>query len=60
MICVRTDFWRGIIAGGVIGAVVSIMAGGRYKMQRKRDTGFFAKIAGERASKMIRGILRNT
>ncbi|MDF9407813.1 hypothetical protein L7E55_05475 [Pelotomaculum isophthalicicum JI] len=55
----RTDFWRGIIAGGIIGAVVSIMAGGRYKTQRKRDTGYFARMAGERASKMIRGILRN-
>lgn len=47
----RTDFWKGIVAGGVIGAVVSKMAGGR--MFRKSGAGrLFAKTAGERTTRI--------
>jgi len=56
----RTGFRKGIIAGGIIGAIASFMAGDKNKTQVKRDAGCLAKLVSEKASKMFRGKIKNS
>ena len=52
----RVGFWRGVITGSIIGAAISMMAGGRNKQERKGLLGYSSKQARTRAHRMLRGV----
>lgn len=49
----RTGFWKGVLTGSVITAVISMMAHGR---SRKDMLGQGVKQAGSRAHRVLRGV----
>jgi len=52
----RSGFWRGIVAGSIIGAAVSMLAGGKMVNQKKGLLGYSTGRAGSRARRMFRGV----
>ena len=52
----RSGFWRGIIAGSIIGAAVSMMAGGKTAHQKKGLLGYSTGRAGSEGRRMLKGI----
>ncbi|HBC91547.1 MAG TPA: hypothetical protein DCZ10_01215 [Pelotomaculum sp.] len=52
----RSGFWRGIIAGSIIGAAISMMAGSNRVSQKKGLLGYRTGRAGSRARRMFRGV----
>lgn len=55
----RTSFWRGVIAGGIIGAAISMMLGERQGHISKVMAGNGAKEVKSRAHKVIRGVAKS-
>lgn len=55
---VRNSFWRGIIAGSIMGAAISMMAGGRRRNERKSFLGYQPKQARTQAQRVLRGVTR--
>lgn len=54
----RTTFWRGMLAGGILGAAMSMMAtGGRSRKGKKSISGFTAR-GRTRADKMMRRVMK--
>ncbi|OPY57436.1 MAG: hypothetical protein A4E55_01628 [Pelotomaculum sp. PtaU1.Bin035] len=56
----RMDFWRGVITGSIVGAALSMMAGGKSVRERKGCLGLSSRHAGSRAYKTIRGMFKNS
>lgn len=52
----RAGFWRGVITGSIIGAAISMMAGGRNKQESKGLLGYASKQSRSRAHRMLRGV----
>lgn len=52
----RSGFWRGIIAGSIIGAAISMMAGGKMVNQKKGLLGCGTVRAGSRTRRMFKGV----
>jgi hypothetical protein len=52
----RSGFWKGVIAGSLIGAAISMMAGGKIVNQKKCLLGYSTGQAGMRARRMFRGV----
>lgn len=52
----RIGFWRGVITGSIIGAAISMMAGGRHKQKKEGFLGYNSKQARSRAHRMLRGV----
>ncbi len=55
----RTNFWRGVIAGGVIGAALCMMMGERRGYISKAMAGRSAREAGGRARRVMRGVAKS-
>lgn len=53
----RSSFWRGVITGTIIGATISMMAGGR-RQERKGILGYYPKQVRSRANRVLRGVSR--
>lgn len=51
-----SGFWRGIITGSIIGAAISMMAGGNMVNQKKSLLRYSTGRTGSRARKMFRGV----
>lgn len=54
----RSGFWRGIIAGSIIGAAVSMMAGGKMVSQKKGLLGYGSRRGDLKARRMFKGVSR--
>jgi len=52
------NFWRGIITGGIIGATISMMVGGRRFNTRRSILGISGKQARSRANRVLRGVTK--
>ena len=52
----RIGFWRGVITGSILGAAISMMAGGKHKTDSKGFLAHGSKQARSRAHKMFRGM----
>lgn len=52
----RASFWRGVITGSIIGAAISMMAGGWHKQEQKGILGYTSKRAKFRAHRVIKGV----
>lgn len=50
----RSGFWRGVIAGSIIGAAVSMMAGGKMVSQKKGFIGQRTRRSSARARRIIK------
>lgn len=55
----RSGFWKGVIAGSLIGAAVSMMAGSKMANQKKGLLGYSTGRAGARARRMFRGVSKS-
>lgn len=55
----RTSFWRGVIAGGIIGAALSMMVGERRGYISKAMVGRGAREAKSRAHIVLRGVTKS-
>lgn len=53
---VRTTFWRGVIAGGILGAAVSMMATGGIQRQGKKSILGYTARGRNRADRMMRRV----
>ncbi len=54
----RASFWRGVITGSIIGAVISMMAGGRQgDIKAMASSG--AREARGRAQRVFRGVSKS-
>lgn len=53
---VRTTFWRGIIAGSILGAAMSMMAGGMQRQGKKSILGYNSRKGRNRANRMMRTV----
>ena len=54
----RTSFWRGVITGSIIGAVISMMVGCRGQMSRAMSSDGAMEAKG-RARRVFRGVSRS-
>lgn len=54
----RSGFWRGIITGSIIGAAVSMMAGGKMVSRKKGLLGYTTGRRGLKARRMFKGVSR--
>ncbi|HOV79525.1 MAG TPA: hypothetical protein PK728_05410 [Bacillota bacterium] len=52
----RASFWKGVIAGGILGATISMMVGGRHKKEKIDLSGYSPKMVKSRAHKVLRGM----
>ncbi|MDD2443064.1 MAG: hypothetical protein PHS52_00985 [Desulfotomaculaceae bacterium] len=52
------NFWRGIITGGIIGATISMVVGGRRAQARRSILGMSSKQARSRANRVLRGVTK--
>jgi len=54
----RIGFWRGIITGGILGAIVSMLMGSREKNKERGLFSYAASRTGSGARRVLRGITR--
>ncbi|MEW6275325.1 MAG: YtxH domain-containing protein [Bacillota bacterium] len=58
----RFDFWRGIIAGSLLGALFSMLVGRPVRKPKERKRPLLARIKrqrpGTRAQRFLRGVTR--
>lgn len=52
----RGSFWRGIVAGSILGAAMSVMAGAKQKRERQNILGYSSRQARSRARQMMRSM----
>lgn len=53
----KSGFWRGIIAGSIIGAAVSMMAGGGKMVSRKKGLlGYSTRRGGLKSRRIFKGV----
>jgi|GEM_PF-5684726 hypothetical protein len=54
----RIGFWRGIITGGILGAIISMLMGSRGKNEEKEIFNNAVDRTGSGARRVLRGITR--
>ncbi len=54
----RTTFWRGMLAGGILGAAMSAMAAGRMSRKGKRSILGYTARGRTRADRMMRTVTK--
>ncbi|BAF59239.1 MAG: hypothetical protein HPY89_04135 [Pelotomaculum sp.] len=54
----RIGFWRGVITGGIIGAVISMIAGARHRQEHRGILGYGSRRVRSRAHRVIRGVTK--
>ncbi|MCL6639292.1 MAG: hypothetical protein K6T80_06390 [Firmicutes bacterium] len=54
----RGSFWRGIIAGSILGAAMSMMAGTKNRRERHGIMGLGSRQTRSRARQMVRNVKR--
>ena len=55
----RTSFWKGVIAGSIIGAAISMAVGGRQVHVDREMVNSGAREARSRAQRVFRGVSRS-